>query len=266
MTGVLLLRRKTPRWTALDPSGRAPDPLTLRGMAAFGRRFPREGRGFWYALAITTIWPLLVLCTRYRVRGGEHIPSAGGVVVVSNHLSFADPTTLTSFVLGYGRVPRYLAKASLWKVPLLGSIVRSGRHIAVHRGAATAGEAYRDAVAAVRAGECVAIFPEGTFSDHPDRWPMRGKTGAARVALETGAPVIPVANWGTHRVLPAGAWLPRPLPVKTVDLIAGPPVDLRDLAALPLSKEVLYEATARIMAAVTTLLGEARGEAPPVTR
>src|SRR2546421_4400961 len=108
--------------------------------------------------------------------------------------------------------------------------MRSGRHIPVYRGAATAAEAYRVLVASVRDGECVAIFPEGTFSNDPDGWPMRGKTGVVRAALETGAPVIPVANWGTHHLLPATARLPRVLPRKTVDLVAGPPVDLSDLA------------------------------------
>jgi 1-acyl-sn-glycerol-3-phosphate acyltransferase len=184
--------------------------------------------------------------------------------VASNHLSFADPTTLTAFCLAAGRVPRYLAKASLWNLPVVRSVMRSGRHIPVYRGAATASEAFRDAVTSVKAGECVAIFPEATFSKDPAGWPMRGKTGVARIALETGAPVIPVANWGTHHLLPATAWFPRGVPRKTVDLVAGPPVDLSDLAGRELTRAVLEEATARIMAAVTDLLVTLRGERPPV--
>jgi 1-acyl-sn-glycerol-3-phosphate acyltransferase len=93
---------------------------------------------------------------------------------------------------------------------------------------------------------------------------MKGKTGAARIALETGAPVVPVANWGTHRLLPSTAWIPRGFPRKTVDLVAGPPVDLDDLRGPDPSREVLDEATARIMAAITALLGVTRGESPPV--
>ncbi|MEV6910394.1 lysophospholipid acyltransferase family protein [Amycolatopsis sp. NPDC051071] len=253
--------RPRDRWTALTPvSG---DLLSFRQMIAFGRRFARAGRGFWFSLAINVVWPFLVLFTRFRVRGGEHLPSSGGVLVASNHLSFADPTTVTAYCLAHGRVPRYLAKASLWDAPVVGSVMRSGKHIPVYRGAATASDAYRDAVGAVRAGECVVIFPEATFTDHPDGWPMRGKTGIARIALETGVPVIPLANWGTHHLLPSGAVLPRGLPRKTVDLVAGPPVDLSDLETPSPSREVLEEATKRIMTAVTELLAGIRGSRPP---
>jgi len=251
----------TDRWTALHLEG---ELLTRRQMIAYGRRFARAGRGAWYSFAIEVVWQFLVQTTRFRVRGSHHIPKSGGVLVASNHLSFADPATLTAFCLAAGRVPRYLAKASLWKLPVLGRVMRSGRHIPVYRGAATAAEAYRDLVASVRAGECVAVFPEGTFSKDPDGWPMRGKTGIVRAALETGAPVIPVANWGTHHLLPSTARFPHGVPRKTVDLVAGPPVDLSDLLGRPLTREVLEEATARIMAAVTALLVSIRGEEPSV--
>jgi 1-acyl-sn-glycerol-3-phosphate acyltransferase len=251
----------TDRWTALELEG---ELLTRRQMIAYGRRFARAGRGAWYSFAIEVVWQFLVQTTRFRVRGSGHIPKTGGVLVASNHLSFADPTTLTAYCLAAGRVPRYLAKASLWNLPVVRSVMRSGRHIPVYRGAATASEAFRDAVASVKAGECVAIFPEATFSKDPAGWPMRGKTGVARIALETGAPVIPVANWGTHHLLPATAWFPRGVPRKTVDLVAGPPVDLSDLAGRELTRAVLEEATARIMAAVTDLLVTLRGERPPV--
>jgi 1-acyl-sn-glycerol-3-phosphate acyltransferase len=251
----------TDRWTALELEG---ELLTRRQMIAYGRRFARAGRGAWYSFAIEVVWQFLVQTTRFRVRGSGHIPKTGGVLVASNHLSFADPTTLTAYCLAAGRVPRYLAKASLWNLPVVRSVMRSGRHIPVYRGAATASEAFRDAVASVKSGECVAIFPEATFSKDPGGWPMRGKTGVARIALETGAPVIPVANWGTHHLLPATAWFPRGVPRKTVDLVAGPPVDLSDLAGRELTRAVLEEATARIMAAVTDLLVTLRGERPPV--
>jgi 1-acyl-sn-glycerol-3-phosphate acyltransferase len=235
-------------------------------MTSYGRRFTSVGRGAWYSAAIRIIWPILALSTRFRVAGTGNIPKSGGVLVASNHLSFADPATLTAFCLEAGRVPRYLAKASLWNVPLLGSVMRSGKHIPVYRGAPTASGAYRDAVASVLSGECVGIFPEATFSDDVDGWPMKGKTGAARIALETGAPVIPVANWGTHHLLPSTSWLPRGIPRKTVDLVAGPPVDLADLQGPDPSREILEEATARIMAAITTLLARARRESPPADR
>lgn len=234
------------------------EPLTLRGRWAFGRGFPRRGRGFWYGLAIDLLWPFLLLFTRLRVGGLANLPRQGGVLVASNHLSSADPVTVTAFCLGGGRVPRYLAKASLWRLPLVRSVMSSGGHIPVHRGRPTAAGAYRDAVAAVQAGECVVVFPESTFSDDPDGWPSRGKNGIVRIALATGAPIIPVANWGTHHVLPPRGWLPRLLPRKRVDVVAGPPVDLSDLADGPVTLAVLDEATRRVIAALTAGLREIR--------
>lgn len=258
---MFLLRRRR-RWTSLTTRTGL---LGLRERIEFGRRFPRRGRGFWFSLAIDVIWPMMVVFTPMRVRGLENLPRRGAALVASNHLSFGDPISMTALCLGGGRVPRYLAKADLWRVPLLGSVMRSGGHIPVHRGAPTAREAYRDAVAALGQGECVVIFPEATFSDDPDHWPMRGKTGIARIALATGAPVIPVANWGTHHILPPSARLPRVLPRKTINLVAGPPVDLSDLADRPTNPQALREATTRVMAAITDLLAEVRDEGPPAS-
>ncbi|ATY16658.1 1-acyl-sn-glycerol-3-phosphate acyltransferase [Amycolatopsis sp. AA4] len=256
---MALRTRTRDHWTPLEG-----ELLGFRGMQRYGRSFARSGRGAWYHFAIEVVWQLLAVTSRFRVRGARNIPESGGVVVASNHLSNADPTTLTAFCLGSGRVPRYLAKASLWNAPVIKAVMRSGKHIPVHRGAPTAAGAYRDAVAAVRAGECLAVFPEGGFSADPDGWPAKnGKTGAARVALETGAPVIPVANWGTHELLPAGAWFPRVLPRRKIEFAAGEPVDLSDLRERELTRDVLQEATARIMAAVTELLAGIRGERPP---
>ncbi|MFR9728345.1 lysophospholipid acyltransferase family protein [Saccharopolyspora sp. MS10] len=228
-------------------------------MARLRRRFPRRGRGFWFGLAIDLLWPVLVLSSRLRLRGA--LPERGGVLVASNHLSFADPVSVTAFCLAAGRVPRYLARADLWEMPLVGRVMRSGGHIPVHRGTARVQDSFRDAVRAAEDGECVLFFPEGTFSDDPEHWPRRGKTGIARVALTTGVPVVPLANWGTHRLLPRRG-LPRPFRRTPVDLVAGPPVPLDDLVGAPLTAAVLQEATDRIMAAITELLGEIRSQEP----
>lgn len=230
------------------------------------RRLPRRDRGLWFAVAIEVLWPVLTLGARVWAGGTRHLPRTGGVLVASNHLSNADPITVTAFCVAAGRVPRFLAKAVLWRAPVVRAVMRSGRHIPVHRGKASALDSYRDTVAAVEAGECVVVFPEGTFSDDPDGWPMAGKTGLARIALTTGTPVVPVANWGTHRLLPPDARLPRLHVRPRIDLIAGPPVDLSDLAGPKPSASQLREATTRIMTALTVLVGDARGEAPPPER
>lgn len=222
---------------------------------------PRRGRGFWYSLAIDLLWPVLALTTRLRFRGG--LPKEGGVLLASNHLSNADPVTVTAFALHAGRIPRFLAKSSLWKVPVIGNVVRGGGHIPVERETAQARGAYHGAVDAVRRGECVLFFPEAGFSDDVDHWPSaRVKNGVARVALETGAPVVPVVNWGTHTLLPAKARFPKVFPRKTIDIVTGDPVDLSDITGT--DREALNEATRRIMNAITELLSELRGETPPV--
>ncbi|WP_018683894.1 lysophospholipid acyltransferase family protein [Actinokineospora enzanensis] len=236
---------------------------TWRALALMFRT-PRRGRGAWYGLAIYLIWPLLALSTRLRFRGGEKLPRTGGVALVSNHLSFADPVTVTAFALAAGRIPRYLAKSSLWRIPVVGRVLASGGHIPVERNTAQARHAYIGAVQAIERGECVMFFPEAGFSDDTDHWPSRRvKSGVARVALETGVPVIPVVNWGTHKLLPPTARFPRLFPRKTVDILAGDPVDLSDLEGT--DRETVDEATKRIMHAVTELLAGLRDEKPPAT-
>jgi 1-acyl-sn-glycerol-3-phosphate acyltransferase len=118
----------------------------------------------------------------------------------------------------------------------------------------------------VRRGRLVVVYPEGTLTRDPDLWPMVGKTGAARIALSAGVPVIPVAQWGAQDILYPYAKRPSLLPRKTIHANAGPPVDLDDLRGRPITPELLREATDRIMAAVTSLLEEVRGETAPAER
>ena len=223
---------------------------------------PRRGRGFWFSLAIDVLWPFVVLFVRLRVRGKHHVPGNGGVVLAFNHLSNADAVAAVVFALMSNRVPRVLAKASLWRIPLVGRVMRSGGHIPVERGTVKASEALRPAVEALREGKCVMAFPEGTFTHDPDNWPMKGKSGVARMALEARVPVVPVAEWGTQDLLPKGSFLPRLLPRKKIDVVAGAPVDLSDLYGRELTAEVLDEATRRVMEAITTMLSGIRLEQP----
>jgi 1-acyl-sn-glycerol-3-phosphate acyltransferase len=121
-------------------------------------------------------------------------------------------------------------------------------------------------VRAVNEGECVVVYPEGTLTRDPGMWPMTGKSGAARIALATGAPVIPVGHWGAQEVLPPYSKHPHLVPRKRVVMKAGPPVPLDDLRAQPLSPALVHETTERIMSAITDIVAELRGEQPPAER
>lgn len=226
----------------------------------------RRGRlGFWYRFAVVVLRPVLMSLTRRDWRGGEHIPDGGAVVVV-NHVSHLDPLTFAHFLYDHGRAPRFLAKESVFRVPFVRTVLRGAKQIPVYRESGNAAEAYSAAVESVRAGELVVIYPEATLTRDPNLWPMRGKTGAARVALETGAPLVPVAQWGPQEVLAPYAKKPRLLRRRTMHVWAGPPIDLSDVAGRPLDAALLHEVTERIMEAVTALLAEIRGEPAPAVR
>lgn len=225
-----------------------------------------HSRPFTYRLAIAIVRPLLMVFTRREWSGAENLPVEGGYVVCPNHYSYLEPLVFGHFLVDHGHAPRYLGKIEVFRAPVVGPVVRHADQIPVYRESERASDAYRAAVAAVRAGKGVAIYPEGTLTRDPDLWPMRGKTGAARVALETRCPVVPVATWGAQEILaPYGKRL-RLLPRKTMKVRAGPPVPLDDLHGRPLTAEVLTEATTRIMAAITAELELLRGEQAPTDR
>jgi 1-acyl-sn-glycerol-3-phosphate acyltransferase len=228
---------------------------------SFTRRW--RDSGFWYGLAIVLIWPFAVFGTKLAWRGGEHVPRSGGALLAINHVSFADPIFDVAFTISHGRMPRFLAKSELWGMPVVKNVLGGGHHIPVYRASIRAKDAYSDAIAAIERGEIVAFYPEGTFTDDPDGWPMKAKNGIGRLALLTGAPVIPVANWGTQDVLPPSSGRPRLFPRRRVTVVAGPPVDLSAWLGGPRTRTALDGATAAIMADVTKLVGEIRGEAPP---
>ena len=128
-----------------------------------------------------------------------------------------------------------------------------------------AARSYDAAVEAIHDGQAVVFYPEGTITRDPGLWPMRGKTGAARVSLTTGCPVVPIGHWGVQDLLPPYG-KPDLLPRKTIHVKAGDPVDLDDLRERPITPDVLHEATDRIMAAITGIVQELRGETAPTER
>jgi 1-acyl-sn-glycerol-3-phosphate acyltransferase len=226
----------------------------------------QEPKGWAFGICVGILEPLLRLLTKRRWRGGENIPASGGCVVAANHISHLDPVTCAHFVYAWGRIVRFLAKAEIFDVPVVGPILRSAGQIPVYRLTTDASLSFTAAVEAVQRGECVAVYPEGTITRQPDLWPMRGKTGAARIALAAGVPVIPVAQWGAHEILAPYAKRPHLFPRRTIAMTAGPPVDLEDLREVPLTPAVLVEATDRIMDDVTGMLEEIRGGRAPAER
>ncbi|GAB3664236.1 lysophospholipid acyltransferase family protein [Nocardioides korecus] len=226
----------------------------------------RERRGWAWTTVVAIVKPTLMAATRHEWIDGEKIPATGGCVVAVNHISHLDPMTLGWFLYEHGRLVRYLAKDALFRTPVLGAIVRDAGQIPVRRMSEGAASAFEAAVDAVSRGECIGVYPEGTLTRDPAGWPMRGKTGAARIALTTGCPVIPVGQWGAQEILPAYTVRPHVLPRRTASYKVGDPVDLSDLAGRELSAEVLREATERIMTAITALVEDLRGEHAPDVR
>lgn len=228
----------------------------------------RRKIGFWYRLAAVLLKPPLVLLFKRDWRGVEHIPEDGGFITVVNHNSVLDPLSYAHFQYNTRRVPRFLAKVSLFRSGFVGAVMRGTGQIPVFRESSDAIGAFRAAVEAIDKGECVAFYPEGTLTRDPGLWPMKGKTGAARVALATRAPVIPVAQWGANLAVP-----PYPkrkdialFPRKTLIVQAGPPVDISEFYDREPTVAVLREVTDRFMDAITAQLADIRGEEPPAER
>jgi 1-acyl-sn-glycerol-3-phosphate acyltransferase len=164
-----------------------------------------------------------------------------------------------------GRSPHFLGKASLWKVPVVGALLRATRQIPVYRGQVTRdNDPLRSAIEAIEHdGRGVIVYPEGTLTRDPAIWPMRGKSGAVRLALATGVPLIPAAHWGTERLLPPYAKFLRLLPRKRIIVRFGEPFDLSAYAGRELDGKTLAEATEKLMDAITALVACLRNETPP---
>lgn len=208
----------------------------------------------------------LWLVTKPEWKGTENVPARDGVIIAANHLSVADPLTVAHFLyIGARRWPTFTMKDAVMKIPVVRSVARSTGQIPIKRGSADAVKALEEAEKAlVEDGSSVIFYPEGTCTRDPNLWPMTAKNGVARLALNTGVPVVPVAHWGEQNLLPYGEKKPRLLPPrKRIQFLAGPPVDLSAFEGQPITATVLDEATRAIMADITALQAKIRGEEPP---
>jgi 1-acyl-sn-glycerol-3-phosphate acyltransferase len=136
----------------------------------------------------------------------------------------------------------------------------------VERSTAGANRSLQVAQEIVAEGGAIIIYPEGTLTRDPDLWPMKGHTGAARLALEGDIPVVPIAHWGAHEVFPRYGKSFHLFPRKRSRVVVGDPVDLSAFRGRPLDKATLTEATEVIMDAITGLLAGLRGAQPPAER
>jgi 1-acyl-sn-glycerol-3-phosphate acyltransferase len=197
--------------------------------------------------------------------GEENLPESG-FIAAANHMTNFDPLPFAVYLYENDCRPRILAKASLWKIPVLRWILERTGMIPVSRGSVDAGESLRVATAELEGGACVAIYPEGTLTRDPDLWPMNGKTGMARLALASRTPVVPIAHWGAQDVLGRYSKVLKPFPRKRVQVKAGPPVDLSEFYDRPVDTATLRVVTTRVLDAISDLLEEVRGEAAPAVR
>jgi 1-acyl-sn-glycerol-3-phosphate acyltransferase len=191
----------------------------------------------------------------------------GPLILAANHISPFDPVVLAAACRTRGVAPRFMATGGLFRAPLLGVAMRHAGHIRVDRGTAAVHRALDDAAAAVAHGSVVLVYPEGRIGLDPGMWPERGKTGVARLAFASGAAVVPVAQWGSHEVLPyrapkgmlrAVARAVRRRPVLRVHF--GAPVDLTGVD--PAAPGAARRATDTIVDALTDALAPLRPDEP----
>jgi len=222
----------------------------------------REKGGFWVGAAAAVFYPLTYLAKQVYT-GTEHLPREGAALLVMNHVSHLDPPNDAVFVHRNKRVPRFMAKDSLFKVPVFGKVLAGSGGIPVYRGSSEARDSLRAAHQTLQDGKVVLIYPEGTITKDPTGWPMRARTGVARLALENDVPVIPGARWGTNDIWNGYTKKFRPFPRKKVHTRLGAPVDLSAYRGQPITNQLLREVTDLLMAEVRELLAEIRDEQAP---
>jgi len=228
---------------------------------------PKSEKTAIFRVFAALLLPFMYFVGRYRLTGTENVPSTGAFVLAPNHYSNIDPIVIGLAMWKLGRMPRYLAKASLFTVPVLGRMLTAAGQVPVERaGRSRDGQ---DPLAAAKkiatAGHALVIYPEGSLTRDPEVWPMRGKHGAVRTAIDAGIPLIPAASWGAQLILPRYSKRISLFPRKTVNIRFGAPVDLSEFSDAKDAKTVA-RATEKVMTAITEILEELRGETAPTER
>jgi 1-acyl-sn-glycerol-3-phosphate acyltransferase len=207
-----------------------------------------------YLIVVGVLVPLMRLLFRWTFIGLEKLPRMGPAIVAPNHISNLDPLCVGYMVVRAGRRPRFLGKASLWKKWYLRIILDGVGQIPVERGTGRH-EPLDAALDALRRGEVVVVYPEATITTNPDLTPMQGKTGVARLALATGVPVYPVAQWGPQWYI-AKYHKSSYRPWRRFVFKVGEPLTFPDLEGKQDDHDVRREVTDRVMAEVDRLVRE----------
>ena len=148
-------------------------------------------------------------------------------------------------------------------MPIIGRVLLGAGQIPVERESSVASHSLQHAIAFLKSGHLLGVYPEGTLTRDANYWPMKAKTGIARLAILTQVPVIPCAQWGAQEILPAYSKKPKLFPRTKVVVVAGGPLDFSKWYGRAEDPVALEEATAYVMSAITRLLEEIRGEKAP---
>ncbi|WP_193104019.1 1-acyl-sn-glycerol-3-phosphate acyltransferase [Brachybacterium sp. FME24] len=234
----------------------------LRSWDVGTARAPSRRAGIVVALAQLPLRPALTLLARPTWIGAENVPAKGAVVACGNHLGPLDAFAYGHLLQAQGIAPRFMAKDAMFRVPVLGTLLRLARQIPVNRGTSRGSDALDAAREALGRGEGLMVFPEGTYTRDPELWPMRARTGAARLALDTGAPLLPIASWGGRALWPVGSPIPRPGRGRRLEVRIGEPytVTRREDETV---HQAAFRVTEELMETIAALLGEIRQEQPP---
>jgi 1-acyl-sn-glycerol-3-phosphate acyltransferase len=224
---------------------------------------------------LVLLWLARAVCVpvcRLRVTGDvDEALRRGPYILAVNHIGVFDPIAVAAAYRTRRLAPRIMASGGLFRAPVVGPVLRACGLLRVDRGRRTIAEALPAAAQALAENSVIAAYPEGRISLDPGLWPERGKTGVARLALASGVPVVPVAQWGAHEVIAWGgrlamlrslgrALVRRPV----VRVHFGRPVDLAGLrAGVPAD---VHRATDRIIEALAAELAPLRPDEPVLPR
>ena len=211
--------------------------------------------------------PWVRLLYKVEVTGKENLPKSGGYVLAANHVTQLDALAVAYMMyFRLHRAPHFLAKEGLFNTPIVGPVLLACGQIPVFRSGRKNSDPMESAYEVLNAGHVIGIFPEGTLTREPDQWPMRGKTGAIRIALETGVPIVPVGQWGTEKVMGTYSSKIFPKPWHKVRMIIGKPIDVSAWKGKKISTEELVQLSDQVMVEITKLVEQLRGAKAPAKR